>query len=180
MASYDFLFNSTGLEGWCDTETSSAPTSMADLLAAAKGEEVEVTVWDFPFPSLDALNESCGKIPETRDLTKGLEDGFLAIKDALRFVLDPITEPLSWMLDGALYLAQVTPWWIVIPLLLLVTHLISKSWSLTIGVGASIMGLAFIDHYSYAIQTLSIIFVCAAICVLLGEPIGIAMSRSDR
>ena len=180
MASYDFLFNSSGLEDWCDTEQSSAPTSMADLMAAAQGTEVEITAWDFPFPSLDALNESCGKIPETRDLTKGLEDGFLAMKDSLRFVLDPITEPLSWMLDGALYLAEVTPWWIVIPLLLLITRMISKSWSLTIGVGASIVGLAFIDHYSYAIQTLSIIFVCAAICVLLGVPIGIAMSRSDR
>ncbi|WP_424943740.1 ABC transporter permease [Aliiroseovarius crassostreae] len=180
MASYDFLFDGMGMRDWCDAAGSSAPTSMADLLAQASGEEAKVTAWEFPFPSLDALNEACGQVPETRDLTKGLEDGFLAIKDTLRFVLDPITEPLSWLLDGALHLAQVTPWWIVIPLLLLVTYLISRSWPLVIGVAASIMGLAFIDHYDYAIQTLSIIFVCAAICVALGVPIGIAMSRSDR
>jgi glycine betaine/proline transport system permease protein len=40
-------------------------------------------------------------------------------------------------------------------------------------------GLAFIDHYDHAMQTMAIIFVCAFICVLLGVPIGIAMSRSD-
>ena len=40
--------------------------------------------------------------------------------------------------------------------------------------------LAFIDFYEHTMQTLAIIFVCAFICVLLGVPIGIAMSRSDR
>ncbi len=180
MASYDFLFDALGLRKWCDEAGSSTPTSMADLLAQASGEEIKTTAWDFPFPSLDALNEACGQLPETRNLTKGLEDGFLSIKDALRFILDPITEPLSWLLDGALYVVEATPWWIVIPLLLLATFFISRSWSLVIGVGASICGLAFIDHYDYAVQTLSIIFVCSAICVLFGVPIGIAMSRSDR
>ena len=40
--------------------------------------------------------------------------------------------------------------------------------------------MAFIDHYTFAIQTLSIITVCTLISVLLGVPIGIAMSKSDR
>jgi glycine betaine/proline transport system permease protein len=57
---------------------------------------------------------------------------------------------------------------------------VSRSWALVAFVGLSIGGLAFIDHYDYAMQTLAIIFVCAFICVLLGVPIGIAMSRSDR
>jgi len=46
-------------------------------------------------------------------------------------------------------------------------------------VAFSILFLAFIDHYNFAMQTLAIIFVCAFLCVLLGVPIGIAMSRSD-
>jgi glycine betaine/proline transport system permease protein len=40
--------------------------------------------------------------------------------------------------------------------------------------------LPVIDHYDAAMQTMAIIFVCAFICVLLGVPIGIAMSRNDR
>ena len=46
-------------------------------------------------------------------------------------------------------------------------------------VGICLGSLAFIDHYDAAMQTLAIIFVCAFLCVLLGVPIGIAMSRSD-
>jgi len=40
--------------------------------------------------------------------------------------------------------------------------------------------LAFVDHYHEAMQTLAIIFVCAFVCVILGVPIGIAMSRNDK
>lgn len=179
MASYDFLFNTLGLRDWCDAGTSAAPLSMADLLAQG-GAAKETSIWDLPFPSMDALNDACSHFPKSRELTKGLEEGFLAIKDTLRFVLDPITEPLSWMLDGALYVAQSAPWWIIMPLLFLLTFYVTKSMKLVGFVALSLGALAFIDHYSYAVETLAIIFVCAAICVLLGVPIGIAMSRSDR
>ncbi len=179
MASYDFVFDTLSLREWCDAGSSAAPLSMADLLAQG-GSEKETSVWELPFPSMDALNEACSNFPKSRELTKGLEEGFLSIKDALRFVLDPITQPLSWMLDGALFAAQSVPWWIIMPLLFLLTYTVTKSMKLVGFVAVSLMALAFIDHYSYAVETLAIIFVCAAICVLLGVPIGIAMSRSDR
>lgn len=180
MATYDFLFENLGMKEWCDEGGGDAPLSIADLLARKSGGAEDTSIWEVPFPSMDAFNEACGKFPKSRELTVGLEDGFLAIKDSLRFILDPITEPLSWMLDGAMWVAESTPWWIVIPVLLFITYWVSRSWSIVISVGASILGLAFIDHYLPAIQTLSIVFVCAAICVLLGVPIGIAMSRSNR
>jgi glycine betaine/proline transport system permease protein len=180
MATYDWLFSSLGLDGWCGASGGSAPTSLADLAAQSSGGEAAApTIWELPFPSMDALNDSCPAFPQSRELTLGLERGFLDVKDALSFVLDPITQPLSWALDGALYGILNTPWWIVIPILLAITWFVSRSWGLLTFVAVSILGLAFIDHYDYAMQTLAIIFVCAAICVLIGVPIGIAMSRSD-
>ena len=180
MATYDSLFSSLGLEQWCSEGKSSGPMSMADLLNKTKGESAEPTsIWELPFPSMDALNESCSAFPQSREITKGLEQGFLAIKDSMSLVLDPLTQPLSWFLDGALYAMLNTPWWIVIPLLLAVVYVVTKSWKLMLFVGGSIVLLAFIDHYDYAMQTLAIIFVCAFLCVLLGVPIGIAMARSN-
>ena len=77
MATYDFLFNSLGLRVWCDAgKTSDGPLSMADLLARANGAK-ESSIWDLPFPSLDALNDACGRIAQSRDLTKGVENVFL-------------------------------------------------------------------------------------------------------
>ncbi|QDL93015.1 ABC transporter permease subunit [Paroceanicella profunda] len=179
MATYDSVFDTLGLRDWCDGGTSSAPMSMSDLLNQG-GAAPEVSLWDLPFPSLDALNSACAAIPQTRDLTLGLETGFLAIRDSLRVVLDPATQPLSWMLRNAISTMVETPWWIVIPVLLLITWAVTRSARLVGFVAVSIGFLAFIDHYVYAMQTLAIIFVCAFICVLFGVPIGIAMSRSDR
>jgi glycine betaine/proline transport system permease protein len=180
MATYSGLFDTLGLRDWCGTDDGGGTMSMADLMARAQGDNAaETSIWDTPFPSLDALNDACPAIPQARDLTKGLENGFLAIKDGLSVILDPITQPLSWMLQAALYGVDQIPWWIMIPALLLVVWLVSRSLGLLAFVAGSLLLLAFIDHYDYAMETLAIIFVCAFLCVLLGVPIGIAMSRSD-
>jgi glycine betaine/proline transport system permease protein len=180
MATYDFLFDGLGLREWCDAgKTGEGPISMADLLAKT-GVTEEQTAWNLPFPSLDELNAACGSIAQSRDVTKGVESAFLAAKDALRFILDPITQPLSWLLELTLSMFEVTPWWVMFPLLMAVVYLASKSVRLVVFVTVCLLFLAFVDHYDYAMQTLAIIFVCAALCVLVGVPIGIAMSRSDR
>ncbi|WP_028671062.1 ABC transporter permease [Saccharospirillum impatiens] len=181
MAVYDSVFSGLGLSDWCDKTEQDGPMSMADLMnqSSGAGDDAQTSIWDAPFPSMDALNDACGSFPQSRSLTKGLEEGFLGVKDSMSIVLDPITQPLSWLLDGALFTMLSTPWWIVIPMLLLVVRLVTQSWKLVAFVGVCLSGLAFIDHYDYAMQTLSIIFVCAFICVLLGVPIGIAMSRSN-
>ena len=180
MAFYDGLFKATGLESWCSEGASAAPMSMADLLNQSQGNEDGAGGPAFPFPSLDNLSEACGSIPQTRDVTAGLEDGFLAMRPALKAVLDPLTQPLSWMLDGALWLFAAVPWFIMIPFLLAFSYWASRSKPVTMLVAFSILGLALVDHYDIAMQTLAIISVCTTICVLLGVPIGIAMSKSDR
>ena len=180
MATYDFIFDGLGLRSWCDAgKTNDGPLSMADLLAKGDSDQ-ETSLLDLPFPSLDALNESCGRIVQSRAMTKGVEEGFLAIKDVLRFVLDPITQPLSWLLEYTLLIFEAVPWWIMFPLFMVVVYFATKSIRMVSFVTICLAFLAFIDHYSHSMQTLAIIFVCACLCVLFGVPIGIAMSRSDR
>ena len=179
MAIYDFVFDGMGLRDWCDAGEDSGTMSMADLLAQG-GIGKEESIWTLPFPSLDELNEACGNIAQSRDVTMGVESGFLAAKDALRVVLDPLTQPLSWILESTLALFEATPWWLMFPILMVVVYLASKSIRLVTFVTVCLLFLAIIDHYSYAMQTLAIIFVCAVLCVLFGVPVGIAMSRSDR
>ena len=180
MATYDGFFDALGLRDWCDADkTEGGPMSMADLLAAS-GKVTEASVWDLPFPSLNELHNSCDAIIQSRDITLGVENAFLWAKNGLRFVLDPLTQPLSWILDGALDVFAATPWWLMLPILAVIVFLASKSFKLVLFVLASLGFLALVDYYDQAMQTLAIIFVCAFICVLLGVPIGIAMSRSDR
>lgn len=178
MAYYDGLIDGLGLRGWCDGASGGERvTSMDELLSRIEGAETRSE--RFPFPSLDQLGEACPAIPRTRDMTTGLEDGFLAVKDALKVALDPLTQPLSWMLDGALALFTVAPWWLMIPLLVGLTFWVSRSRTATLLVAFTLLFLATIDHYTYAIQTLSIVAVCTFLSVLFGVPLGIAMSKRN-
>ena len=179
MAAYDWFFDTFGLRGWCDAEKQDAPMSMAQLLAQTGGGGAEEGGAALPFPSLDVLHAACDRIGQTRDLTAALENGFLAVRSEMKMVLDPITQPLSWMLDGALIVFQTVPWWIMIPILLVMSWFASKSRGVTGFVGAVLLFFAFIDHYDVAMQTMAIIFVCTSISVAIGVPIGIGMSRSD-
>lgn len=128
---------------------------MAQLLAKTNGTAAGEGGPIFPFPSLDNLHAACSSVGQSRDVTAAIETGFLAAKPALKAVLAPITQPLSWLLDGALWFFEVTPWWILIPLLLALAYYASRSIGVTI-------------------------FVCTSISVAIGVPIGIAMSKSDR
>ncbi|MES9904242.1 MAG: ABC transporter permease subunit [Sedimenticola sp.] len=180
MAAYDAVFNTLGLRDWCDSGTTEGPMTMSQLLAKSQGKDELDRAWhDIPFPSLDTLHESCGAIDRTRDMTNGLERYFLDIKENLKLVLDPLTQPLSWLLDGSLYLFTNTPWWVLIPILLFLVLRATRSVPVTIFVALSFFFLALIDHYSYAVETLSIIFVCTTFCVLVGVPTGIVMSKSN-
>lgn len=84
MASYDFLFNALGLREWCDVGAASERMSMAELMARISGETARTSLWDLPFPSLDALNSACNNFPRTSDLTRA---GVIAL-DALVALTD--------------------------------------------------------------------------------------------
>ena len=179
MAFYDSIFDMLGLREWCDGDKSGGTMSMADLMAQAKGEDASGPWYDIPFPSLDNLHKACDAFSRTSDMTSGVEQFFLDIKGALKFVLDPLTQPLSWLLDGSLAFFGAMPWWVLIPAILIGTFYASRHVAVTAFVGICFLFLAFIDHYSYAVETLSIIFVCTVLSIIIGVPIGIAMSKND-
>jgi glycine betaine/proline transport system permease protein len=183
MAAYTQLFDTLGLRAWCDAGSTGGPMTMAQLMAKAKaqsGGAEEVAFWSRPFPSLDVLNESCNAIWRTRDLTAAVESLFMSMKDGLKLVLDPLTQPLSWALTGTLKGFAFLPWWLTMLLILLVVQRVTRSRGLTAFVGAAMLVLALINHFDAAIQTFAIILVCTVISVLLGLPIGIMMSKNDR
>ena len=173
MPSYEKVFDSLGLREWCNESKANTLTSLSDL----RGDKIEW--WQIPFPSLDNLHKACSSIPQTRDLTASLEAGFLAVRPSLRLVLDPLTQPLSWALDYTLLFFTTMPWWALVPLILLGTQYVTKSFRITLLVALCFVFFLFTDHYTYAIQTLSIIFVCTILCTLIGIPIGILMSKKN-
>ncbi len=167
MATYDSLFK--GVES-CGEKTGGL-LSLSDL----GKEDAE----GFQFPSLDALNEACESLPQSRDFIKGVEGVFDAIKPGLKTVLDPVTEPLTWGLQGALYIFETTPWFIMIPLLVGISYYLSRAVGVTLFVTFTLLFYAFVDIYEHAMQTLAIVLLCTIVSIIIGVPIGVIMSKRD-
>lgn len=179
MAFYDGMFDALGLRQWCDQSADSGPVSMSQLMSRLNEDNAAAQAETFPFPSLDNLHEACTQIPQSREMTAGAENAFLAVRDELKFVLDPLTQPLSWLLEWALYVVDTAPWWVIVPLVVLFVWYTSRSLGVTVFVAVTFAFFGIIDHLDVALQTLAIIFVCTSLCVVVGVPIGIWMSKSN-
>jgi len=96
------------------------------------------------------------------------------------FGLNPITAPLSWSLDGSLYLFVNGYWYAIIASILIATWYFAREKRILFFNAFCLLFFAFVDHFEPAMQTFAVILVCAVISALVGIPIGIMMSKSDR
>lgn len=177
---YGAVFDALGLRAWCDQHEAAEAGGLSDLLSKLNSGRSDGAATALPFPSLDVLHQGCSQIPQTRDATAAIEDAFLWARGGLRAVLDPLTQPLSWLLDGALSTVQVIPWWLLIPLFLIGVWKASRSIMIVAFVAASFFVLGLFGYLLEAMQTLAIVIVCTLISVVVGLPIGVAMAKCDR
>ncbi|WP_067215103.1 ABC transporter permease [Marinomonas gallaica] len=96
--------------------------------------------------------------------------------DTIESLFDPLLSFLVWFEN----LLIQTPWWIILFVITAIVHFATRSWKLSIGVVISLMLIGYFGMWEDTMRTLSIITVCTLMSIVLGIPIGILMSRSDR
>jgi glycine betaine/proline transport system permease protein len=115
-----------------------------------------------------------------RDLRKGIDESFKNFTreygDAIESFFDPLLQFLIWLEK----LLLATPWPIVIGLLCVAAWFASRSWKLVAGAAISMFLIGYLGMWEDTMSTVSIIVVCTLLCILVGMPLGILMSRSDR
>jgi glycine betaine/proline transport system permease protein len=128
--------------------------------------------WLVDFPSLGR--------GDLRDLRKGIDESFKNFTreygDNIENFFDPLLQFLVWLEK----LLLATPWPIIIGLLCVAAWFASRSWKLVIGTAISMFLIGYLGMWEDTMSTVSIIVVCTLLCILLGMPLGILMSRSDR
>jgi len=151
------------------------------------------------------LNEFVGNIPgriqstmETSDLwlflskavsipndimmnSRGCVD--TAFKDFTRGYGDTIEWSFSWLdsfLNGFEGLLLATPWPIFLLIIGVLAYLGSHSYKVTIGSMLAIFMVGVFDMWNPMISTITMIAVATSLCVAIGIPLGVWMSRSDR
>lgn len=113
-------------------------------------------------------------------LRRTLDDAYRTFSreygDLIGAVFDPLLQLLIWferLLVGS-------PWPLVLAAIVGITWLASRSWKLCAGVTLALVAIGVFGMWNDAMSTLSMILVSAALAIVLGVPVGILMSRSDR
>ncbi|MEE9321938.1 MAG: proline/glycine betaine ABC transporter permease [Granulosicoccus sp.] len=128
--------------------------------------------WLDEFPAMDKKN--------LRELKKAIDGGFRAWTrengDAVEAVFEPLKQLLIWSEKFLLN----TPWPLILGGIVLIAWLGSRSWKITLMTFLTLISIGYLDMWDNTMRTISMMFVCTLVSIVLGIPLGIAMSKSDR
>lgn len=117
---------------------------------------------------------------ELRDVKKGIDGTFREFTRANGEWIEAIFDPLKFMLIWIEKLLVATPW----PLFLLgvaaLAYWGSRSWKLSVGSVLAFLVIGWLDMWEDTMATMSMVTVSTLMCIAIGIPVGIWMSRSDR
>ena len=114
------------------------------------------------------------------ELKKGIDLSFRLFSrkygDAIENFFDPLLFFLVWLEK----LLLTTPWPIIISVIGILAWFGSRSWKLVVGSAIAFMLIGYFGMWNDCMATVAIITVCTIICIAVGIPIGVLMSKSDR
>ena len=114
------------------------------------------------------------------ELKKGIDLSFRLFSrkygDAIENFFDPLLFFLVWLEK----LLLTTPWPIIILVICILAWFGSRSWKLVVGSAIAFMLIGYFGMWNDCMATVAIITVCTIICIAVGIPIGVVMSKSER
>lgn len=128
--------------------------------------------WLKEFPSLSGEAIS--------GLRRGIDGAFRQFTREYGEMLELMFLPLRDFLIGSERVLTQTPWPIVMAALAALAWLASRSWRITVSVLLTLAAIGFFGMWEDTMKTMAMIFVATVVSLVVGLPIGILMSRSDR
>jgi len=115
-----------------------------------------------------------------RVLKKSIDEGFRTFTRAYGDSIEAFFQPLQYFLIQSERFMTGTPWPIIIMLIAAIAWIASRDWKIVAGSIVTLLVIGFFDMWDDTMKTISMILVCTVLSIVLGIPIGIAMSRSNR
>ncbi len=117
---------------------------------------------------------------DLRDLKKGIDASFRSFSRAYGPEIEAFFDPLYFFLVRLEKLLIAAPWPIILIIVGALAYLGSRSWKLALGSVLSFIIIGYFGMWKDMMATISLISVATVICIAIGIPIGILMSRYDR
>lgn len=127
--------------------------------------------WD-DFPAMDSQWLS--------QLRRAIDGAFRSFSREYGEAVELAFEPLRQFLLASERLLTQSPWPVVMGGIALVTWLASRSTKLTLSTVLILLLVGYFGMWQDTMTTISMIFVCTVVALVVGLPIGVAMSRWER
>ena len=128
--------------------------------------------WLEDFPALGAETLSA--------LRRAIDGAFRSFTREYGEVLERLFDPLREFLLFSERLLTQSPWPVVIGVIALIAWFASRSWKIVVGTVVTLLAIGVFGMWDDTMKTVSMIFVCTVVALVLGVPIGVLASRSDR
>ena len=117
---------------------------------------------------------------DLRDLKKGIDASFKSFSRKYGADIEAFFDPLYFFLVKLEKVLIAAPWPIILIIVAGLAYLGSRSWKLALGSVLSFVIIGYFGMWKDMMATISLISVATIICIAIGIPIGILMSRYDR
>ena len=114
------------------------------------------------------------------ELKKGIDLSFRLFSRKYGDAIENFFDPLLFFLVKLEKLLLTTPWPIIILIIGILAWFGSRSWKLVVGSAIAFMLIGYFGMWNDCMATVAIISVCTTVCIAVGIPIGIIMSKSNR
>ncbi len=115
-----------------------------------------------------------------RELSKTIDSGFRDLTRAYGGAIESFFDPLRVFLIYAEQFMLRTPWIVIFLLIVAIAWVASRSWRITLLTGVILLVIGVFGMWEDTMKTISMIFVCTVISLVIGIPLGIAMARWSR
>lgn len=112
-------------------------------------------------------------------LKQAIDVGFRAITREHGEAIERFFDPLKAFLIASERLLTQSPWWAVVSAVALLVLVATRSLKLVAGTVITLLLIGYFGMWEDTMKTVSMIFVCTVVALVVGLPIGIITSRSN-
>lgn len=117
---------------------------------------------------------------ETRQLRVWVDDGLTWVVKNWSDEFEAAAQPLLWLLNGIEDLLLLTPWWLIIAILVALAYTATRRYALPIVVLVAMLFLGIMELWEDSIKTMALMIAATLTAIVISIPTGILMARSGR
>lgn len=117
---------------------------------------------------------------DLRDFKKGIDSTFTGFTREYGEAIENFFYPLKMFMVWFEHLLVETPWPLMIIILCALVWFGARSWVMALGTAISLLVIGYLGMWEDTMETLALVSVSTFVCIAIGIPVGILMSKSDR